>query len=150
MKILFVCTGNICRSPAAEAVMRKMCADAGLDWRIDSAGTGGWHAGESPDRRARQAAAARGYKMDGIYARAVCAADFSEFDRIYAMTGEHLNFLREAAPKDTAAELHLFMETAAGGDGDVPDPYYGGGQGFELMMDMLEQRCAQLVREAAA
>lgn len=146
MKILFICTGNICRSPAAEAVLRKMCADAGLDWQIDSAGTGGWHAGESPDRRAQSAAAARGYDMDGIYARAVCGADFLGFDRIYAMTGEHLAFLREIAPANASAELHLFMEDTGG---DVPDPYYGGARGFELMMDMLEQKCAHIVREAA-
>lgn len=145
MKILFVCTGNICRSPAAEAVMRKMCAAAGLDWKIDSAGTGGWHAGESPDNRARAAAEARGYATDGIFARAVCAADFAEFDRIYAMTAEHLDFLRETAPPDSKAHLRLFSESGA----DIPDPYYGGDSGFALMMDMLEKECAAIIRRAS-
>lgn len=141
MKILFICTGNICRSPAAEAVMRKMCADAGLDWKSDSAGIGGWHAGESPDPRARRAAEARGYGMSGIKARAVTADDYEEFDIICAMTEEHEAFLREHAPAGgRCAEIRMFRSS-----GDVPDPYFGGDDGFEAMMDILEEGCRALM-----
>lgn len=142
MKILFVCTGNICRSPAAEAVMRKLSTEAGLEWHLDSAGIGNWHAGEPPDARAQKAAHSRGYDMNGIKARSLRTEDFTEFDRIYAMSSEHLEVLREHAPTSGGAELLMFL-----GDGsDVPDPYYGDGDGFEHMMDLLEESCHRILK----
>lgn len=141
MKVLFVCTGNICRSPTAEAVLRKMCAEAGLNWQADSAGIGNWHAGEPPDSRAQKAASLRGYDMDGISARSVCTEDFTEFDRIYALAAEHLEFLRANAPEDCKAQLLMFMPDGK----DVPDPYYGDGDGFTHMMDLLEAGCRTIL-----
>lgn len=150
MKILFVCTGNICRSPTAEAVLRKMCATAGLSgWHIDSAGTGSWHAGDAPDPRAQKAASRRDYDLSGISARSLRAPDFEEFDRIYAMAAEHYDFLRANAPDDATATIHLFLDSC-GMHEDVPDPYYGNGDGFEHMMDLLEKGCRAIVKAAAA
>lgn len=139
MKILFICTGNICRSPAAEAVLRKMCESRTPPWNVDSAGISSWHEGELPDDRARAAAMARGYDMHGISSRAICNDDFTAFDRIYAMTQEHLDFMRANSPDDATADILLFLENA-----DVPDPYFGGDSGFELMMDLLEKRCREI------
>lgn len=143
MKILFVCTGNICRSPAAEAVLRKLCESRTPPWEIDSAGIGSWHTGESPDRRATAAAQKRGYTMQGISARSVCDDDWKKFDRIYAMAREHLDFMRDNAPEDATADIRLFLENA-----DVPDPYYGGADGFEKMMDLLEEGCRAVAESA--
>lgn len=140
MKILFVCTGNICRSPCAEAILRKMRENKSPAWEIDSAGTGSWHQGEAPDPRAQKAAQARGYDMSDIVARPLRSSDYDAFDRIYAMANEHLQFLREHAPEDSRAELLLFLDACHKG-GDVPDPYYGGAEGFTHMMDLLEEGC---------
>jgi protein-tyrosine phosphatase len=157
MRVLFVCLGNICRSPSAEAVMRAKVREAGLEERIelDSAGTGDWHIGELPDPRARSAAAARGFVLESV-ARQVQREDFSEFDMILAMDGANLRALRRLAAEVPApAELRLLREfetgAPAGGGGklDVPDPYYGGNDGFDRVLDLLEASCEGLLDELA-
>jgi protein-tyrosine phosphatase len=156
MRILFVCMGNICRSPTAEGVMRRLLRDAGLDdaIEIDSAGTGGWHAGEPPDARATEAARLRGVRLEGA-ARQVTAADFEDFDLIVAMDRANLRELLALAPDEEAAEkVRLLREfdpaSADAGDLDVPDPYYGGERGFERVLDLVEAACRGLLGELRA
>jgi protein-tyrosine phosphatase len=156
MRILFVCMGNICRSPTAEGVMRRLLRDAGLEdaIEIDSAGTGGWHAGEPPDARATEAARLRGVRLEGA-ARQVTAADFEDFDLIVAMDRANLRELLALAPDEEAAEkVRLLREfdpaSADAGDLDVPDPYYGGERGFERVLDLVEAACRGLLGELRA
>jgi protein-tyrosine phosphatase len=152
MRILFVCMGNICRSPTAEGVMRRLLEDEGLDVEIDSAGTGGWHAGEPPDRRATIAAQRRGITLAGA-ARKVTRADFRDFDLLIALDRGNLRELLTIAPDEDAAEkVRLLREfdPAASGDLDVPDPYYGGDRGFETVLDMVEAACRGLIDELRA
>jgi low molecular weight protein-tyrosine phosphatase len=145
MRILFVCMGNICRSPTAEGVMRRLIADAGLDIEVDSAGTGGWHAGEPPDERATLAARRRGVTLSGA-ARQIRPADFRRFDMLIAMDRRNLGELLAMAPDDeTAAKVRLLVA-----DADVPDPYYGGDRGFETVLDMVEAACRELLDELRA
>ena len=141
MKILFVCTGNICRSPTAEAVFRHVAEAEGLGnaIHIESAGTHGYHVGEPPDERSAEAAGLRGYSMAGQTARRVTAEDFETFDLILAMDRGHLQILADAAPPHAAEKLRLFLDFAPGsGRSDVPDPYYGGPDGFEQVLDLIE------------
>ncbi len=147
MRILFVCMGNICRSPTAEGVMRRLVADAGLDdvVEIDSAGTGGWHAGEPPDARATTAARQRGVILQGG-ARQVRPEDFERFDLIVAMDRENLRELRALAPDDDAREKLRLLVAGR----DVPDPYYGGDRGFETVLDMVGAGCRELLDELRA
>jgi protein-tyrosine phosphatase len=150
MRILFVCMGNICRSPTAEGVMRRLIADAGLTGiEVESAGTGGWHAGEPPDERATIAARRRGVTLEGA-ARQVKAADFRKFDLLIAMDRENLRELLTQAPDEDAAEkvrlLREFDPASPGApDLDVPDPYYGGDRGFETVLDLVEAACRGLL-----
>ena len=131
--VLFVCLGNICRSPTAEAVFRARAGDA--DIRIDSAGTGAWHAGSPPDPRSRAEGERRGYSFAGQAARKVRVQDFHEFDIILAMDASNLSDLKSIQPKDGSAHLSLFLP-----DGfDVPDPYYGGPDGFARVVDLIEE-----------
>lgn len=151
MRVLFVCMGNICRSPTAEGVFAALAEEAGVDVEVDSAGTGGWHVGAPPDERATAAAAARGIKLTGG-ARQVRAEDFDEFDLIVAMDSDNVAGLQQVAPDGQAAEkIRLFREfdpeAAAAGDLDVPDPYYGGLGGFEDVLDMVERASAGLLEE---
>jgi protein-tyrosine phosphatase len=142
VKVLFVCTGNICRSPTAEGVFKHAVQKAGLADRItsDSAGTGDYHIGEAPDPRAQSAALGRGYDLSPLCARQVSRRDFSEFDYILAMDETHLRQLRRQSPPEYAGKVRLFMEFAGeGAPREVPDPYYGGAQGFESVLDMVEQ-----------
>lgn len=142
LRVLFVCTGNICRSPTAEVVVRDKAAAAGLDGRLhlESAGTTGYHVGEPPDRRAIAAARRRGYDLSGLRARKVVAEDFARFDLLLAMADGHLRQLRGMAPARRRDGVRPFLDFAAGaGARDVPDPYYGGAQGFETMLDLIEQ-----------
>jgi low molecular weight protein-tyrosine phosphatase len=141
VKILFVCLGNICRSPTAEAVLRALAAREApeLSIEVDSAGTAGYHVGEPPDPRTRAAAARRGYQMQALRARIVEPADFESFDLILAMDEENLRVLRRRAPATAHPRLRLFLEFApAGAPTEVPDPYYGGPNGFEEVLDLAE------------
>jgi protein-tyrosine phosphatase len=142
VKVLFVCTGNICRSPTAEGVFRHVVAQAGLAERvsIESAGTHDYHVGEPPDPRTQSAAAGRGYDLSAQRARRVERKDFGEFDYVLAMDESHLQLLGRLCPPQHAHKLKLFMEF--GGNPamhEVPDPYYGGREGFELVLDLVEQ-----------
>jgi protein-tyrosine phosphatase len=141
MKVLFVCLGNICRSPTAEAVLRALAAREApeLSLEVDSAGTSGYHLGQPPDPRTRQAAARRGYDLNALRARIVEPADFERFELILAMDRENLSVLRRRAPSSAHERLRLFLEFAPqGAPEDVPDPYYGGPNGFEEVLDLVE------------
>lgn len=141
MRVLFVCLGNICRSPTAEVVLRTVAAREApeLELEVDSAGTAAYHVGEPPDPRTREAAARRGYDLTAPRARIVEPADFERFDLILAMDREILRVLRRRAPKTAHQRLRLFLEFAPeAGPEDVPDPYYGGPNGFEEVLDLVE------------
>ncbi len=149
IKVLFVCTGNICRSPMAEGVFKRCVAEAGLAQAVtsDSAGTHNYHIGEPPDPRARAAAERRGYDLGELRARQVSRRDFSEFDYILAMDETNLRHLARLCPPEHATKLMLFMVFA--GDPalrEVPDPYYGAEQGFERVLDMVERAAQGLLR----
>jgi protein-tyrosine phosphatase len=149
VRILFVCMGNICRSPTAEGVMRHLLEREALEGEIviDSAGTGGWHAGSPPDARATEAAAARGIVLRGA-ARQVTDEDFEAFDLLLCADRDNLAALRAIAPEGTAGKVRLlrsFDPASAGGDLDVPDPYYGGEQGFEHVLDLIDAACRGLL-----
>jgi protein-tyrosine phosphatase len=153
MRILFVCMGNICRSPTAEGVMRGLLRAEGLEQAIaiDSAGTGGWHAGDPPDARAVAAARTRDIVVEGA-ARQVTAEDFDDFDLVLAMDRENERDLLARAPDDEArAKVRLLREfdaaSVAAGDLDVPDPYYGGPNGFDRVLDLVEAACRGLLDE---
>lgn len=145
MRILFVCTGNICRSPTAEGVMRARLAAAGLDHAVDSAGTQGFHAGEPPHVPAIRAAAARGYDLLPLRARKLERVDFRRFDLLLAMDRGHLDRMRRLAVAGPG-RIGLFLDHAPGLEGrDVPDPYYGGSADFEHVLDLVEAGCDALV-----
>jgi len=148
IKVLFVCMGNICRSPTAEAVFRHAVKQAGFDQLIecDSAGTHDYHTGEPPDERARRAATKRGYDMSGLRGRQVGKQDFERFDYVVAMDRRNLELLERVCPPRHVHKLALygdFHEKYAGQE--VPDPYYGGAQGFEQVLDMIEQISAGML-----
>lgn len=150
IKVLFVCMGNICRSPTAEGIFRKMLKERRLDGRVevDSAGTHGYHVGESPDPRTQRAAAARGYDLSNIRARKVTPPDLEYFDLVLAMDQNNLEVLRCMCPPELAERLDLFMRYARNFDDDeVPDPYYGLGHGFDLVIDMVEDAAKGLIDE---
>ena len=141
MRVLFVCLGNICRSPTAEGVLRALAAREApeLDLVVDSAGTAGYHVGEPPDPRTQQAAARRGYELGTLRARVIEPADFERFDLILAMDRENLKVLRRRAPPQAHERLRLLLEFAPDATpADVPDPYYGGPNGFEEVLDLVE------------
>ena len=140
--------GNICRSPTAEAVFRKMVTDAGIgsEVAVDSAGTHGYHVGEAPDSRTQRAAAVRGYNLSQLRARKVARQDLDYFDLILAMDKTNLDNLRRMAMPEQHAKIKLFMDYAKNFDDDeVPDPYYGLGHGFDLVLDMVEDASQGLV-----
>jgi protein-tyrosine phosphatase len=155
-RVLFVCMGNICRSPTAEGIFRKRVDDAGLSREIlvDSAGTHGYHVGEPPDERACRAALQRGYDLSTLRARKVEREDFQRFDIVLAMDRDNYAHLARLVQPSSAHKLKLMMEYSARFRGrDVPDPYYGGERGFDLVLDMLEDASRGLleaIRRSAA
>ena len=149
-KVLFVCLGNICRSPTAEGIFRKVITDAGMHDQIliDSAGTGGWHIGKAPDARAISAAKNRGYDLSSLRARQVCIADFDEFDFILAMDHANLSDLKVMVPHHYQGHLGLFLDFAQNFQHrEVPDPYYGEAAGFDLVLDLIEDASAGLLHQ---
>jgi len=147
--VLFVCTGNICRSPTAEGVFAKKIADAGLSDRIviDSAGTHGYHVGEPPDPRSQRAARARGYDLSALRARRVESDDFERFDLVLAMDSDNRAFLARLCPPSHSHKLKLMMEYARRyAEREVPDPYGGGPDGFNVVLEMLEDATEGLLR----
>jgi protein-tyrosine phosphatase len=140
--LLFVCTGNICRSPTAEGVLRSLCKEAGIELQIESAGTGDWHVGQPPDERSQHHARNRGYDLSAQRARQVRLEDFERFDMILAMDRGHLRELQKLAPAHHHAKIRLFVEGR-----DVPDPYDRGPDGFEEVLDLVEARCRRLLQE---
>ncbi|SDH44964.1 low molecular weight protein-tyrosine-phosphatase [Pseudomonas panipatensis] len=149
MRVLFVCLGNICRSPTAEGVFRHKLREAGLEARVsvDSAGTGDWHVGKAPDARTRVAALKRGYDLSSLRARQVSRADFAAFDLILAMDLANLADLQRLRQGAGEAELDLFLRRYAGELDEVPDPYYGGEAGFEQVLDLIERASDALLLE---
>lgn len=149
--VLMVCMGNICRSPVAEAVLRHKLAAAALDEevRVDSAGTHAYHQGEPPDRRAAEHALRRGYDLSGLRARRVAAADFGRFDLILAMDDQNMSELVERCPSDLRSRVGLLLEFGdpAARPREVPDPYYGGPEGFERVLDLVEPACDRVVAD---
>ena len=144
-RVLFVCTGNICRSPTAEGVLRHLASARGLALHVESAGTGDWHVGQPPDERALHHARRRGYDLSAQRARQVRAADFETFDLIVAMDRGHLRALLRHCPPEHRAKVRLFLEGE-----DVPDPYFGGAEGFEQVLDLVEAACRSLLEELSA
>jgi len=137
--VLFVCMGNICRSPSAEAVFKHKAQAQGLSLTIDSAGTVGGHAKEKPDHRAQKMGAERGYSFDGIKARKVTVRDFDDFDLILAMDNANLDDLHKIAPAHLQYKAMLFLDFAKNHEeSEVPDPYYGGANGFRFVLDLVE------------
>jgi protein-tyrosine phosphatase len=146
--VLFVCTGNICRSPTAEAIFRKLAEDAGMAGAVtaDSAGTHAYHVGEPPDLRAQAAAAKRGYDLSALRARRIDGADFKRSDLILAMDQDHYAILARMAGSSAGHKLKMMMSYARRfEERDVPDPYYGGPQGFERVLDLLEDAASGLL-----
>ncbi|MBI2311329.1 MAG: low molecular weight phosphotyrosine protein phosphatase [Betaproteobacteria bacterium] len=153
IRVLFVCMGNICRSPTAEAVFRRQVREAGLDTEIhiDSAGTHDYHIGDEPDARAQVAAGQRGYDMTGLRARKVGREDFATFHHILAMDAYNLSLLKRACPPEHAHKLGLFMDFSERfEENEVPDPYYGGNEGFERVLDMVEDAARGLLAHIRA
>ena len=154
-KVLFVCTGNICRSPSAQGVFQHMIGEAGLAdvVRVDSAATHNFHVGEAPDPRAQAAARKRGYDLSAHVGRQITAQDFREFDLILAMDWENLAALQQMCPKVYQHKLMLLMRFSNEfEEATVPDPYYGGPEGFAKVLDYLEDACQgvmELVRKRA-
>ncbi len=142
IKVLFVCLGNICRSPTAQGVFAQKVKEAGLSDRIsiDSAGVGHWHVGKSPDPRAMEAASSRGLDLSDQIARTITSEDFGSFDYIMAMDRDNLSELQKMAPPETRAEIELFLDYAHHSEEDeVPDPYYGGPNGFERVLNLVSE-----------
>lgn len=150
VKVLFVCLGNICRSPTAEGVFRRLLLEHGLAERVDvaSAGTHAYHVGEPPDPRAQRAAARRGVDLSTKRGRQTAASDFHEYDYVLAMDRENYEHLTAKCPVVLRHKIRLFMEFAPGyGEPDVPDPYFGGTAGFDRVLDMIEDAASGLLAE---
>ena len=150
IKVLFVCMGNICRSPTAEGVFSQKLKEAGLQdiIEVDSAGTHAYHIGEAPDPRARKSALRRGVDLDALRARRAVAEDFERFDYVLAMDRDNLDALAAICPYGSEYKLQLFLSYAPNLETDeVPDPYYGGAMGFERVLDMVEEAANGLLQD---
>lgn len=154
-RVLMVCTGNICRSPSAEGILRHMVAAQGLESRIavDSAGTTSWHQGEGPNPLAVTTAKARGYDLSPLRSRPLTARDYFDFDLLLGMDETHIAHMTRAKPAESTAEIALFLDAwPEAGRGDVPDPYYGDETDYEYAIDLIEGGCrgwiARLTRDA--
>lgn len=147
IKVLFVCTGNICRSPTAEGVFRHLAVQAGIAplFHIDSAGTDSYHVGEAPDRRAIKIAAGHGVSLQGQRARALSRADFNDFNYLYAMDRGHLSALQSRAPAGHHGQIALFLSAAGLPAQDVPDPWYGDEAGFEHVFALVHDASVSLL-----
>lgn len=148
IKVLFVCLGNICRSPSADAMLRKKVAELGLQERVvvDSSGTANWHVGKQPDERSIQHGAKRGYDLTVLRARQACSDDFNEFDYVLAMDADNLKNLQAIMPASPRTQPQLFLKAfGTSTEHEVPDPFYGGEAGFEHVLDLLEQACDALL-----
>ncbi|PKG99188.1 protein-tyrosine-phosphatase [Paraglaciecola sp. MB-3u-78] len=137
--VLFVCLGNICRSPSAEAVFKKKAADMGLILEIDSAGTAGYHKGVAPDKRSQAVGMERGYSFKGLKCRKVVVQDFEKFDYILGMDNQNIENLLKDCPEEFQHKVSLLLSFGASEEQEVPDPYYGGKGGFEYVLDLIEQ-----------
>lgn len=148
MKVLFVCLGNICRSPTAEGVFRQALEQAGMgdEVELDSCGVGDWHVGKAPDLRSQQAALRRGVDISGLRARKLQAQDFTQFDYVLAMDQDNLRAMRELKPANSQAHVGLFLDFAGTPGAEVPDPYYGGEEGFENVLNMIEAASDGLIQ----
>lgn len=142
MKVVFVCTGNICRSPTAEGVLRRLAELEKINIHVESRGTHDYHVGEPPDERAQDHAKRRGYDLSAQRARHLSKRDFEEFDLVLAMDRGHLRILQRLCPPQHAGKVKLFIQ-----ESEVPDPYYGGPEGFEQVLDLVEAACRGLLAE---
>lgn len=150
VKVLFVCLGNICRSPTAEGVFRDLVQQQGLSGKIktDSAGTGSWHVGKEPDGRAQKAALRRGYDLSDLRARQAKPKDFMEFDYVLAMDRSNYGDLQQICPPGYEDRLHMFLSFGEEcTEDEVPDPYYGGPAGFDYVLDLVEDASEGLIKE---
>jgi protein-tyrosine phosphatase len=151
-KILFVCMGNICRSPAAEGIVRSLAEKAGLSrfLEVDSAGTHAYGESVKPDTRMRKVAARRAYDLDGLRSRRLTEEDFLRFDWILAMDHQNLDYLQRKCPPGLHDKLGLFIDFAETGEDEIPDPYYGSAEGFERVLDLCEAAGRGLVGTVAS
>jgi protein-tyrosine phosphatase len=148
MKLLFVCLGNICRSPLAEGIMKHKIAELGLDWEVDSAGTGGWHAGDLPDSRSIQVAKKHGIDLTYQRARKLRSIDYEAFDKIYVMDSMNYQDVKRLAKEDEYHKIELIMnEVEPHRNINVPDPYYGEGDGFVNVFKMLDSACDAIIKK---
>ena len=146
-KLLVVCMGNICRSPTGEAVLRAKAKELGISVEVDSAGTIGYHAGNSPDARSMQAGKQRGYSFEGMRSRKVTVGDFDEFDMVLAADKANLADLLDICPTEHRHKVSLFLSHGDSDYDEIPDPYYGGDAGFELVLDLIEDASEVILKK---